>query len=129
MHHSCARRAAACKIFFLARHVCIFFSRLLQRPHRRQAAICVSSYCCICVLILLHKLIYVCPHIAAYVSSYCYICVLILRYVSSYCYICVLILPSSYCYIRVLILRRVSKYCSMCPHTAMCALYDLVHST
>ncbi len=27
-----------------------------------------------------------------YVSSYCYVCVLILLYVSSYCYVCVLIL-------------------------------------
>jgi hypothetical protein len=46
----------------------------------------VSSYCYICVLILL----YICPHTAMYVSSYCYMCVLILLYVSSYSYICVL---------------------------------------
>ena len=36
----------------------------------------VSSYCCICVLILQ----YVCPHTAIYVSSYCNVCVLILLY-------------------------------------------------
>jgi hypothetical protein len=63
-----------------------------------------------------------CPHTAIYVSSYCYICVLILLYVSSYpalyvssyCSICVLMLIyvnphtalylSSYCSISVLIL-------------------------
>jgi hypothetical protein len=28
------------------------------------------------------------PHTAIYVSSYCYICVLILLYMSSYCYVC-----------------------------------------
>ena len=61
-----------------------------------HTSICVPSYWCICVLILL----YMCPHTAVYVSSYCYICVLILMYmcphtavhVSSYCYTCVLIL-------------------------------------
>ena len=44
-------------------------------------------------------LLYMCPHTDVYVSSYCYICVLILLYVlyyvldmCSYCYICVLIL-------------------------------------
>jgi hypothetical protein len=36
-------------------------------------AIYVSSYCYICVLIML----YMCPHTAMYVSSYCYVCVLI----------------------------------------------------
>jgi hypothetical protein len=41
-------------------------------PH---TAIYVSSYCHICVLILL----YTCPHTAIYVSSYCYIRVLILQ--------------------------------------------------
>ena len=46
-------------------------------PH---TAMCVSSYCYKCVVILL----YVCPHTA--------ICVLITLYVSSYCYVCVLIL-------------------------------------
>ncbi len=67
-----------------------------------------------------------CPHTAIYVSSYCYICVLILvlcmcphtsiMYVSSYCYICVLILPHlcpSYYYLCVVIVL------SMCPHTTM----------
>ena len=42
------------------------------------------------------RTLYMCPHAAVYVSSYCYIRVLILLYgcrnVSSYCYICVLIL-------------------------------------
>ncbi len=87
----------------------------------------VSSYCCICVLILL----YMCPHTTIYASSYYHICFLILLYlcphttiyVSSYYYICVLILVymcshttmyvSSYCYVCVLILL------CMCPHTTM----------
>jgi hypothetical protein len=93
-----------------------------------HTAICVSSYCYTCVLILL----YVCPHTAMYMSSYCYVRVLILLYmcprtailVSSYSYICVLILlyvcphtamyMSAYCYVRVLILLY------MCSHTAIC---------
>jgi hypothetical protein len=102
-----------------------------------------SSYCYICVLILL----YMCPHTTMCVSAYYYICVLMLLcicalpqsarstrlsrtrlsllYVSSYGYICVLILEwmcphttiyvSSYCYVCVLRLER------MCPHTAMYA--------
>ena len=41
-------------------------------PHDQVA----SSYCYVCVLILL----FVCPHTAIYVSSYCYMCVLILLY-------------------------------------------------
>ncbi len=96
----------------------------------------MTSYCYICVLILLHM----CPHTATYVSSYCYICALILLHmclillhmyartatcVSSYCYICVLI-----CYICVLMLLYmcphtaiyVSSYCYMCPHAATCIL-------
>ncbi len=44
----------------------------------------VSSYCYICVVILL----YMCPHTTIYVSSYHYICVVILLYVSSYYYVC-----------------------------------------
>jgi hypothetical protein len=42
-------------------------------PH---TAIYVSSYCFICVVILL----YMCPHTAIHMSSYCYKCVLILLY-------------------------------------------------
>jgi hypothetical protein len=42
-------------------------------PH---ATVYVSSYYCICVLILL----YMCPHATVYVSSYYCICVLILLY-------------------------------------------------
>jgi hypothetical protein len=108
----------------------------------------VSSYCYICVLILLymsrHTTIYVssycymCRHTAICVSSYCYICVLMLLYMCPHTamYVCVLILlcmcphsamyVSSYCYLRVLILLcmcphsavYVSSYCNMCPHTA-----------
>ena len=63
-----------------------------------QVEICdyISTYYCICVLILLC----VCPHTT--------ICVLIRLYVSSYYYKC------------VLILLYVSSYCYMCPHTAIC---------
>ncbi len=47
-------------------------------PH---TAMYVSSYCYICVLILL----YMCPHTAVYMSSYCYICPHTAIYLSSYC--------------------------------------------
>jgi hypothetical protein len=68
----------------------------------------VSSYCYICVLILL----YMCPHTTIYVSSYYFICVLILPYVCPHtAYV------SSYCYIYVLILLYV------CPHTAYVSSY------
>ena len=40
----------------------------------------VSSYCYICVFILL----YMCLHTAKYVSAYCHICVLILLYMCRY---------------------------------------------
>jgi hypothetical protein len=84
-------------------------------PH---TAICVSSYYCIFVLILL----YMCPHTTFYVSSYYYIfCPHTTVCVSSYYYIfcphttvCVLILLyilSSYYCICVLTLLY------MCPHT------------
>ena len=68
-----------------------------------RTAIYVSSYCYVCVLVLL----YMCPRTAIYVSSYCYICVLLYVcphtpiYVSSCSYICVLVLLY------------------MCPHTAI----------
>jgi hypothetical protein len=86
--------------------------RTLWLRNHTTAALYVSSYCYICVPILL----YMCPHTAIYVSWYCYIRVLILVYpgavdenaaiiaellytcphtaiyVSSYCYICVRIL-------------------------------------
>jgi hypothetical protein len=50
----------------------------------------VSSYCYVCVLILL----FLCPHTAIYVSSYCCVFVLRLPYMrlSSYFHTCVLIL-------------------------------------
>ena len=69
---------------------------------------------------------YMCPHTATYVSSYCYICVFILlymcsqttMYVSSNYYIGVLVLPyvSSYYYIcfRTLLHK--------CPDTTICVL-------
>jgi hypothetical protein len=93
------------------------------------ARVCVSSYCCICVLIRRVKvptrvsnrcalysclcvliLLYMCPHTTIHVPSYCYTCVLILPYmclhtathVPSYCYTCVLIL-------RVKVAPRVSN--------------------
>ena len=50
-----------------------------------HTAICVSSYCYTCVLILL----YVCPHTAMYMSAYCYVRVLILLYMCSHTAICV----------------------------------------
>ncbi len=55
---------------------------------RGAGSVCVSSYCCILVLILLD----ICPLTTRYVSSYCYMCVFILLYVSSCCYICFCIL-------------------------------------
>ena len=70
--------------------------------YRHHAVSYVSSYCFLCVLIILymrpHTAMYacsyccMCPHTAIYVSSYSYICVLILLYVPSYCSICVHIL-------------------------------------
>jgi hypothetical protein len=91
-------------------------------PH---AALYVSSYCYICVLICytcVRILLYMCPHPAVYVFAYCYICVLILLYMCSHAATCVLIplymCPHTsvcvcpYCYICVLILLH------MCPHTA-----------
>jgi hypothetical protein len=81
---------------------CVWARRWLPQA---STAMYVSSYCYICVLILLicymSSYCYVCPHTAmCLASSYCYICVLILLYmcphtatsVSSYCYRCVLIL-------------------------------------
>ena len=76
-----------------------------------------------------------CPHTAVYVSSYCCICVLILLYVSSYCCICVLILLYMFAYTAI----YVSSYCYMCPHTlvyvsslhtsVLILLYMCPHST
>jgi hypothetical protein len=90
--------------------VCVLIL-LCMCPH---TAVYVSSYCCVCVLILL----YMCPHTAVYVSSYYCVCVLILlcmcphpaAYVSSSCCICV---PSN-CYVCAL------KLLYMCPHTPLC---------
>jgi hypothetical protein len=84
----------------------------------------VSSYYYISSVLIL---LYMCPHTAtSLASSYCYICVLILLYVSSYCYICVLILLyraptrlSPHVKSCVLILLYVSSYYCMCPHTAI----------
>jgi hypothetical protein len=53
----------------------------LSMPFRETGRLC--GY--ICVLILL----YMCPHIAVYVSSYCCICVLMLLYMCPHTAICV----------------------------------------
>ena len=76
-----------------------------QKAEAQSGATYVSSYCYICVLILLcpHTatcvltLLYMCPHTATYVSWYCCACVLILLHmcpraaihVSLYWYTCV----------------------------------------
>jgi hypothetical protein len=78
------------------------------------SAMCVSSYCYICVLILLCMCSHttICVLILLCVSSYCYLCVLILLYVSSYCYMCphTAIYVSSYYYICVLLLKSLHAY-------------------
>jgi hypothetical protein len=48
----------------------------------------LSSYCYMCVVILLHM----CPHMWISVSSYYYICVLILLHMCPHMWICVLVL-------------------------------------
>jgi hypothetical protein len=103
------------------RYLLPLLSACCMCPH---TTIYVSSYCYICVLILL----YMCPHTAIYVSSYFYICVLILLYMCPHTEnlepafgslqvpptsaICLLYV-SSYYNICVLILLY------MCPHTAI----------
>jgi hypothetical protein len=87
----------------------------------------VSSYYCICVLILLRErlgerqasyvrannLLYVCPrttmcpHTTIYVSSFYCVCPHTTIYMSSYYYMC----PHT--------TTCVSSYCYMCPHTAI----------
>jgi hypothetical protein len=87
-------------------------SHVAAAPH---TAIYVSSYDCICVLILL----YMCPRTTMHVSSYYYMCphtticvlillrVLVLLYVSSY-----------YCMsVRILLCVPILQY--MCPHATV----------
>jgi hypothetical protein len=81
--------------------------RLRSRVALVARATYVSSYCYICVLILL----YMCPHTAIYVSSYCYICVLILRSRVAYVARATYVLHMSYICVLILIY--------MCPHTAI----------
>jgi hypothetical protein len=61
--------------------VCVYMCvRVLRKcPHTTT---CLSSYCYICVLILL----YMCPHTAIYVSSYYFLCPHSTTYVSSCAY-------------------------------------------
>jgi hypothetical protein len=112
----------------------------------QQLDTCVSSYCYVCVLILLRM----CPHTACcfalvrayilivhiYDSAYIRkvdICVLMLLCMSSYCSICVLILrdaahssvidTATYCYMCV----RILLY--MCPHPAIYVSSSTAHSS
>ena len=62
--------------------------RQAQHEAGCHTAMYVSSYCYVCVLMLL----YMWPHTAVHVSSCCYVCGLILLCVSSCCYKCGLIL-------------------------------------
>jgi len=99
-------------------HFTCFTSKKVQiltqerRSSRPHAAMYMSSYCYISVLILP----YVCPHTASYVSSYCYICVLILLHMSSHCPILPDLCPHTAMCPHTAI--HVSSYCFMCPHTA-----------
>jgi hypothetical protein len=108
-------------------------------PH---TTIHVSSYYCICVLILLYArprtaicvllilcvliLLYMCPHTstcvlllyvsARHLSSYCYTCVLLLLYVSSYHYTCVLMRikrPTNAYEWHTWVLRKVRDVCAV----------------
>ncbi len=101
----------------------------------RETAFYVSSYYCLCVLILLSM----CPHTSVYVSSYYYVysyyclCVLILlsmcttlsslHYMCPHTTVCVLILlymcPHTTTCVRILLLY-------MCPHSTMCPQYYYV---
>jgi hypothetical protein len=110
---------AYCIHALILRHMCLVLQLTAYvRPH---TAIYVSSYCYICVLILLQAclicvsyysllhmrvliLLYMCPHTAIYVSHMCLVLQLT-AHVSSY--------ESSYCCICVLILLY------KCPHTAI----------
>jgi hypothetical protein len=80
----------------------------------------VSSYYCICVLIIL----YMRPHTTIYVSSYYCICVLILLYMCPHTTMCVsfvlmLLCMCPYTTICVLILLCMCPHTTMCPHTLM----------
>jgi hypothetical protein len=88
-------------------------------PH---TTVCVSSYYCICVLILLYVssyycvcvliLLCMCPHTTVYMSSYYCICVLMLLHLSSCFCVCVLMLlyVSSYYYVSSSLHQRGSTY-------------------
>jgi hypothetical protein len=80
-------------------------------PH---TPVCVSSYCCICVLILL----YMCPHTAVCVSSYCYMCVLIQLCILLYICPHTAINVSSYCYMSIVL-----KLLDMCPSAIYLSSY------
>ena len=80
-----------------------------------STTIYVSSYYCICVLLLP----YICPHTIICVSSSSYKCVLILPYVSSYFYMCVLILQCPHTTIYV----SSYYYHDVCPHITICVTY------
>ncbi len=73
----------------------------------------VSSYCYICVLILL----YMCPHTAMYVSSYCYVCVLILLYICVLMPLCWTLTFLSRCLTALSICVLIPLY--MCPHISL----------
>jgi hypothetical protein len=72
-----------------------------------------------------------CPHTATYVSSYCHMCVLILLYVSAYCYMCphTPIYVSSYSYMCVLILLCMCVLMLLCSVDIHLLLQRLLLST
>ena len=65
-------------------------ARILIHVCPRTAA-CVSAYCCMCVLVLLHvsSYCYMCPHTAAYVSIRQHTSAYATYLVSAYYYICI----------------------------------------
>ena len=65
-------------------------SRLWLPCQRAEGAILVSSYCCVCVCILLYTCPVNCPHTAAYVSSRCCMCEDTTTCVSCQHYACVM---------------------------------------
>jgi hypothetical protein len=100
--------------FLILLHVCArirchYIAALSARVS--STAMCVSSYYCICVLILLYTC--PCPHTAVYVSS-CY-------YVSSYYNMC----PHTTIYVSSYYCICASRLPCMCPHTTLFVLIRL----
>ena len=100
-------------------------SRLWLPCQRAEGAIRVSSYCCVCVCILLYTCPVNCPHTAAYVSSHCCGCVRTLLYVCGYYYVCVM---SALCVRHVLQkTKKRTQYVCMLHYTGGVVVFTIVN--